>query len=70
MNLWVKGALAAVGLMVVGGGAAWFFFGKGAQGPANPWYQGAEGYHQAQQQAVAALADRAPWSCRPPAGSH
>ena len=53
MNLWVKGALAAVGLMVVGGGAAWFFFGKGAQGPANPWYQGAEGYHQAQQQALA-----------------
>ena len=53
MNLWVKGTLAAVGLMMAGGGAAWYFFGKAPQGPANPWYEGAEGYHQAQQQALA-----------------
>lgn len=53
MNLWVKGALAAVGLMVVGGAAFWFFAGTSSQGPANPWYQGAEGYQQAQQQALA-----------------
>ena len=52
MNLWVKGALAAVGLMVVGGAAFWFFAGTSSQGPANPWYQGAEGYQQAQQQAL------------------
>ncbi len=52
MNLWMKGALAVIGLMMVGGGAAWYFLGK-TQQPANPWYEGAEGYQQAQQQALA-----------------
>ncbi|MGH1410646.1 MAG: hypothetical protein ACRAUW_14190 [Aeromonas sp.] len=52
MNLWMKGALATFGLMMAGTGVVWYFMGK-TVGVANSWYEGAEGYQQAQQQALA-----------------
>jgi len=53
MTGWIKGGVAALVLMLLAAGAFWFWSGSGSGKVANPWYEGAEGYHQAQQQALA-----------------
>ncbi|MGL4249987.1 MAG: hypothetical protein ACRCR1_04905 [Aeromonas sp.] len=53
MNFWIKVGLATFVVTLLALGSFWFWSGKDSGKVANPWYEGAEGYHQAQQQAQA-----------------
>ncbi|MCF3095788.1 hypothetical protein EHZ86_00265 [Aeromonas australiensis] len=53
MTMWIKVGVAALAVTLLAAGAFWFWSGSGPAKLANPWYEGAEGYYQAQQQALA-----------------